>query len=106
MLFHYNKIKDNQNFCRIIIYFLTLPLIKTFYKETETYERTNEIIDNLLKHSYYGLIQGNQLFLASLFLQQYIGVGEDNEKHLCELFNNERTRDSFLKKLSAIPKDY
>ena len=87
-------------------FYLTLPLIKTFYKETETHEQTIEMIDILLKKSYYGLIQGNQLFLASLFLQQYIGVGEDNEKHLCELFNNDRTRDSFLKKFSAIPKDY
>ena len=87
-------------------FYLTLPLIKTFYKETETYEQTIEMIDTLLKNIYYGLIQGNQLVLASLFLQQYIGVGEDNEKHLCKLFNNDRTRDSFLKKFSAIPKDY
>lgn len=87
-------------------FYITLPLIKTFYKETETYEQTIEMIDTLLKNSYYALIQGNQLYLAYLFLQQYIGVGEDNEKHLRELFNNERTRESFLKKFSMIPHDY
>lgn len=87
-------------------FYLTLPLIKTFYTETKTYEQTIEMIDSLLNHLYYRLIEGNQLYLAYLFLQQYVGMGEDNEKNICKLFDNESTRESFIKKFSKIPSDY
>ena len=102
----YEKSMQKKADQHINAFYTTLPLIKTFYSETKTYEQTIEMIDTLLGNSYYGLIQGSQLYLAYLFLQQYVGIGEDNEKHLCEMFENEHTRESFLKKFYKIPNDY
>ena len=52
------------------------------------------------------MIQGNYLYLTKIFLQQYVSLGEENEKELRELFVNDNTRESFLKKFAQIPKDY
>lgn len=100
----YEKFMQKKADQHINAFYLTLPLIKTFYSETKTYEQTIEMIDTLLENRYYRMIEGHQLRLANLFLQQYVGIGEDNEKQLCELFENERTRESFLKKFSKISK--
>ncbi|WP_455528831.1 hypothetical protein [Huintestinicola sp.] len=102
----YEKSMQKKIDQHINAFYLTLPLIKTFYTETKTYEQTIEMIDSLLNHLYYRLIEGNQLYLAYLFLQQYVGMGEDNEKNICKLFDNESTRESFIKKFSKIPSDY
>ena len=74
--------------------------------ETKTYEQTIGMIDILLESNYYRFIQGNYLYLTKLFLQQYMGVGEDNEKELRALFGNDNTRKSFLQKFAKIPKDF
>ncbi len=95
------KIKEH-----IDAFYLTLPLIKTFFHETETYEQTIKMIDSLLDDEYYQLIQGKYLRLTKIFLQQYIGIGKDNEEKLRALFGSESTRESFLIKFSKIPKDY
>ena len=65
-----------------------------------------KMINTLLESSYYRLIQGNYLYLTKIFLQQYVSLGEENEKELRELFVNDNTRESFLKKFAQIPKDY
>ena len=95
------KIKEHTD-----AFYLTLPLINSFFNDTETYEQTIKMIDTLLDDDYYRLIQGNYLCLTKIFLQQYIGTGENNEENLRALFGNDSMRDSFLKKFSAIPKDY
>lgn len=95
------KIKEH-----IDAFYISLPLINSFFNETETYEQTLKMIDILLDNEYYRLIQGNYLYLTKIFLQQYIGIGEDNEKNLRALFGNDSTRESFVKKFSKIPKDY
>lgn len=68
--------------------------------------RSIKMINTLLESSYYRLIQGNYLYLTKIFLQQYVSLGEENEKELRELFVNDNTRESFLKKFAQIPKDY
>lgn len=95
------KVKEHMN-----AFYTTLPLIRSFYDETKTYEQTIGMIDILLESNYYRLIQGNYLYLTKLFLQQYMGVGEDNEKELRALFGNDNTRKSFLQKFAKIPKDF
>lgn len=90
----------------ISAFYATLSRIKTFYAETETYEQTVEMIDTLLKNSYYALIEGRELWIAYLFLRQYIGAGEDNEKILSKLFTKDFTRESLIKKFYKIPNDY
>lgn len=87
-------------------FYYTLPLIRSFYEETKTYEQSIKMINTLLESSYYRLIQGNYLYLTKIFLQQYVSLGEENEKELRELFVNDNTRESFLKKFAQIPKDY
>lgn len=87
-------------------FYATLPRIKTFYAETETYEQTVKMVDTLLQSMYYALVEGGQLWMTSYFLQQYIGVGEDNEKHLGEMFASVVTRESVLKKFAKIPNHY
>jgi len=61
------------------------------------------MIDSLLESDYYRLIQGNYLYLTKIFLQQYVGLGENNEKELFALFGNEFTRKSFYEKFLKIP---
>lgn len=95
------KIKEHVN-----AFYTTLPLIQSFYDETETYEQTIRMIDILLESNYYQLIQGNYLYLTKFFLQQYAGIQEDNEEKLRALFRNDSTRESFLQKFSKIPKDF
>lgn len=95
------KVKEHEN-----AFYTTLPLIRSFYDETETYEQTIRMIDILLESNYYRLIQGNYLYLTKLFLQQYAGVEEDNEEKLRALFGNDSTRESFLQKFAKIPKDF
>ncbi len=95
------KVKEHTD-----AFYATLPLINSFFNDTETYEQTLKMIDTLLDDDYYRLIQGNYLCLTKIFLQQYIGTGENNEENLRALFGNDSMRDSFLKKFSAIPKDY
>lgn len=87
-------------------FYYTLPLIRSFYQETKTYEQSITMINNLLESSYYRLIQGNYLYLTKIFLQQYVSMGEENEKELRKLFGNNNTMESFLKKFVMIPKDY
>ena len=87
-------------------FYYTLPLIRSFYEETKTYEQSIKMINTLLESSYYRLIQGNYLYLTKIFLQQYVSLGEENEKELRELFVNDNIRESFLKKFAQIPKDY
>ncbi len=92
------KVEEHTN-----AFYKTLPLIRTFYEETKTYEQTIKMIDTLSESSYYQLIQGNGLYITKLFLQQYVGMGEDNEKKLREFFPNEIQRESFCKKFAGIP---
>jgi len=92
------KVKEHTD-----AFYKTLPLIQAFYKETETYEQTIKMIDTLLESGYYRLIQGNYLYLTRIFLKQYVGIGEDNEKELQELFRKETTRKSFCDKFAKIP---
>ena len=87
-------------------FYYTLPLIRSFYEETKTYEQSIKMINTLLESSYYRLIQGNYLYLTKIFLQQYVSLVEENEKELRELFVNDNTRESFLKKFAQIPNDY
>lgn len=87
-------------------FYTALPLIRAFYEETETYEQTVEMIESLLTNMYYGMIEGGRLFLTRRFLMQYIEANEDNERELREMFENERTRESVLKKFYKIPKDF
>ncbi|MCM1579702.1 MAG: hypothetical protein NC078_12995 [Ruminococcus sp.] len=95
------KVKEHTD-----AFYETLPLIRAFYDETETYEQTLEMMYTLFQSNYYRLIQGYSLFLTKIFLQQYIEANEDNEKDLREFFSNDSTRESFLKKFYKIPKDY
>ncbi len=95
------KVKEHTN-----AFYTTLPLIKSFYDETETYEQTVEMMYTLFKSNYYRLIQGHYLYLTKIFLQQYIEPNENNEKDLREFFANDSTRESFLKKFYKIPKDF
>lgn len=61
------------------------------------------MIDTLLDSNYYRLIQGNYLRLTKIFLQQYLGLGEENEKELQALFGNDITRKSFCEKFAKMP---
>lgn len=95
------KVKEYEN-----AFYLALPLIRSFYDETETYEQTIKMINIFLENIYYFMIQGDSLYVTKLFLQQYIGIGDENEERLGALFNNKGTRESFLKKFAKIPKDF
>ena len=92
------KVKEHTD-----AFYKTLPLIRAFYEETETYEQTIRMIEMLLESDYYRLIQGNYLCLTKIFLQQYLGLGEKNEKKLQALFGNDITRNSFCEKFAKIP---
>lgn len=95
------KVKEHTD-----AFYKTLPLIKAFYEETKTYEQTVKMIDYLMEHDYYLLIQGHYLQLTKIFLNQYMNPCEENEKNLRELLGNDDTRDSFCKKLAKVPDDY
>ena len=64
------------------------------------------MIDILLQSNYYRFLHGDYLHLTKLFLQQYMGVKDDNEKELRALFEADSTRESFLQKFVQIPKDF
>lgn len=93
-----SKVKEHTN-----AFYKTLPLIRAFYEETSTYEQTIEMLDVLLESDYYGLLQGNYLYLTKLFLQQYVDPEEENEKALLKMFESEITRKSFHGKFKKIP---
>lgn len=61
------------------------------------------MIDSLLESHYYRLVQWNYLYLTKIFLQQYAGLGEKNERELQELFGSDTIRESFYKKFVKIP---
>ena len=62
------KVKEHMN-----AFYTTLPLIRSFYDETKTYEQTIGMIDILLESNYYRLIQGNYLYLTKLFYSSIWG---------------------------------
>ena len=95
------KVKEHTD-----AFYTTLPLIRSFYDATETYEQTIGMIDTLLESNYYRFIQGDYLYMTKLFLQQYVGIEQDNEKELRELFEADSLRESVLQKFAKIPKDF
>ena len=46
------------------------------------------------------------LYMTKLFLQQYVGIEQDNEKELRELFEADSLGESVLQKFAKIPKDF
>ena len=95
------KVKEHTD-----AFYTTLPLIRSFYDATETYEQTIGMIDTLLESNYYRLIQGDYLYMTKFFLQQYVGIEQDNEKELRELFEADSLGESVLQKFAKIPKDF
>ena len=44
--------------------------------------------------------------MTKFFLQQYVGIEQDNEKELRELFEDDSLGESVLQKFAKIPKDF